>query len=137
MTAIHDNLNGGRLRPEYLNELEKAQHDSYNHSTPISEGFKNWLDDARENQHAERQEVARRIWEGMQPPKRELSDFDKAIHEAGNMRNYHLRKNEGKAHAEGLLFSDSETDRRRAEIDNNRHPMDIAIRKQLQERKSR
>lgn len=135
MTTKHDNLNCGHLRPEYLEELEKAQKDSYNHTVEISDGFKDWLNNAYDNQRAERKEVARRVWESMQPPKRELSDLDKAIHEAGEMRNYHMRKNEGKAHAESLLFTDSETDRRRSEIDNNRHPMDIAMRKQLEERK--
>lgn len=103
--------------------------------TEMSEGFKNWLDNAQDNQRRERQEVARRIWENMQPPKRELSDLDKAIHERGEMRNYHLHKEAGKAHAEGLLFSESEINRRRSENENNRHPMDEAMKKRLQERR--
>ena len=102
--------------------------------TNMSDGFINWLENARENQRRERRETARRIWESMQPPERELSDFDKAIHERGEMRNYHVQKEAGKAHAEGLLFSESEINRRRAENKNNRHPMDEAMKKRLQER---
>ena len=102
--------------------------------TEMSDGFINWLDNARENQRRERRETARRIWENMQPPKRELSELDQAIHERGEMRNYHLQKEAGKVHAEGLLFSENEISRRRAEIENTRHPMDEAIKKRLQER---
>ena len=130
-----DNLNGGRIRPEYLDELEKARKDSYNHDVEISDGFQEWLSNAYDNQREERQKVAQRIWEGMQPPKKELSELDKAIHEAGEMRNYHVRKNESKAHAETLLFSEEEISSRREKNVSDRHPMDIAMRKRLEERK--
>ncbi len=105
-----------------------------NHETEMSKGFENWLNNAFENQRAERQESARRAWAVNQLPARELSDLDKAIHERGEMRNYHLQKNAGKAHAEELLFSEAEIDRRHSEIISNRHPMDEAMRKRLQER---
>lgn len=130
-----DRLNGGRIRPEYLEELEKAQRDSYNHTVELSDGFKDWLDNAYKNQREERQEVVRRVWESMQPPKKELSDLDQDMHEYGEMRNYHIRKNKGKTHAETLLFPEEEIERRREKKNAERHPMDVLMRKQLEERK--
>ena len=73
MTTKYDNLNGGHLRQEYLEELEKAQRDSYNHN---SDGLKSWRNDTRQNQRAERQEVARRVWENMQQKKKDPDPLD-------------------------------------------------------------
>ncbi len=133
--AKFDNLNGGRISPEYLDELEKAQKDSYNHTVELSDGFKDWLDNAYKNQREERQEVARRVWESMQPKKKELDPLDQAMHEYGEMRNYHIRENKGKAHAETLLFPEEEIERRREKKNADRHPMDVLMRRQLEERK--
>ena len=130
-----DSLNGGRMRPEYLEEIEKAQHDSYNHTVELSDGFKDWLNNAYDNQRAERQEVARRVWESMQPPKRELSDLDQDFHAQGNQRNINLKKNELRERVRQSLFPDAEIERRREKNEDERHPMDIAMRKQLEERK--
>lgn len=64
MTTKYDNLNRDHLRPEDLEEL--ARQDSYTH-TP---------NDAYRNRHAERQEVARRVWENMQQKKKDPDPLD-------------------------------------------------------------
>lgn len=129
-----DNLNGGRIRPEYLDELEKAQKDSYNHTVELSDGFKDWLDNAYKNQREERQEVARRVWESMQPSRKQLSDLDQDMHEQGNQRNINLRKNEMRERYRQSLFPDAEIERRRDENESKRHPMDVAMREKLREK---
>ena len=128
-----DNLNGGRMKEEYVKEIHEAQQDSRNHTVQMSDGFKNWLSDRFHNQERERQEDIQNVKERMFPKHGELSEIDKAMHEYGEKRNYHVRKYEQKERFSNSLFSD--IDRRREDIENSRHPMDIAMRNRLDERK--
>ena len=132
-----DHLNGGQFRSEYVREVEQTRKDIQDHNFQLSDGFTNWLNDAYHNQRRERQDNARQIREQMFPPKRELSELDQDLHDRGELRNYNLRKNAGKEHARDLLFPVDETEKRRSQIENNRHPMDELIRKQLKERENK
>lgn len=132
-----DNLNGGQFRPEYIREVEQTRKDIQNHNFQLSDGLSGWLDDAYRNQHRERQEQSRRIGEQMFPPKRkELSELNQDLHDQGEMRNYYLRDRSGKAHARDLMFPEDETEKRRSQIESNRHPMDELMRKQLKDREN-
>lgn len=131
-----DNLNGGRMRQEYVDEIHEAQQDSQNHSVQMSDGFKNWLSDRYHNQAKERQDQIQAVKEQMFPRRTELNEFEQSLHEYGDQRNQNLRKNDMREQYRRSLFSDSEIERRRESIENNRHPMDIAMRERLQEREN-
>ena len=130
-----DNLNGGRMRQEYVNEVYKAQQDSQNHTVQMSDGFKNWLSECYRNQAKERQDQVQNIKEQMFPVRRELSEFDMLLKENGNQRNINLQKNEMRERFRQSLFPDAEIDRRREKNEAERHPMDIAMREQLEKRR--
>ena len=131
-----DHLNGDQLRPEYIAELEETRKDIHDHNVEISEGFQTWLDGAMDRQKKARLDLAEQTRERMFPEKRtELSELDQALHDQGELTNYNLRKKEGKDHFRDLLFPPKETEKRRSQIENGRHPMDVLIRKQLEERR--
>lgn len=131
-----DNLNGGRMRNEYVNEIHEAQQDSQNHSVQMSDGFKDWLSERYRNQAKERQEQIQDVKAQMFPRRGEMCELDLAMKERGNQRNINLRKNEMRERFRQSLFSDAEIERRRSENESKRHPMDIAMREKLRERKA-
>ena len=125
-----DMLNGGALRQEHIDEVKQAQEDSYNHTVKLSEGFTNWLNDAYNNQHRERQEQAQRMRENMFPEP-EKDPMDQAIRDRlhGKETQFQLRQR-----MRGSFFPDAEIKRRQEENESKRHPMDQAMRKQLSDR---
>ena len=131
-----DNLNGGRMRPEYVEENMTASQDAYDHTLKPSEGFSEWLRDRHENQPQERREMIEDAKRRMFPDKgTEMSAMDQAIHETGYGPNYYRKLREDKQKAADMLFPDAEIERRREENENKRHPMDVMMRQQLAERK--
>lgn len=134
-----DNLNGGLPRQEYLDELEKARQDSYNHSATLSKGFCNWMTEQFNNQPEERQARVNEIRESFDQQLeegRQVHPMDKMINEAlrgersGNY--YRQRRN-----AERNLFPADEVEKRRSQIENNHHPMDAEMRQRLADREAR
>ena len=125
-----DMLNGGALRQEYLDELEQAKKDSYNHTVQLSEGFQKWLNGAKDRQEQARQEQAQRMREQMFPPK-EIDPLSKEINAVmrgeGVETDYQFR-----CRMRDKLFPDAETKRRREVNEEKRHPMDVMMRKQLE-----
>ena len=131
-----DNLNGGRMRQEYLDEIEEAREAAYNHTLRASEGFTDWMTEAYKNQRRERQERRAELMRDAFPERESLlTPMDEAIHEQGAGANYYNELRAWKKKAAEKLFPESETERRRDEHENNRHPMDDFIRKQLEDRR--
>lgn len=131
----NDNLNCGLPRQEYLEELEQAKRDAYNHDVKLSKGFCNWMNERFMNQSNERKEERKQLKNQMFPEERDVHPMDRAINEAlrGERSSYYKQRQR----AEENLFSDKEIKKRRSEIENNRHPMDELMRKQLKERENR
>lgn len=127
-----DNLNGGRPRQEYLDELEKARQDAYNHTTTLSDGFVAWMDDRAKNQHRERMEEVRAL-ENHMFVKKEPHPMDIAIRErlAGSEKQVQLRNR-----MKPSLFPDDVTDQLRKDQQTT-DPMDLAMRQRLADREAR
>ena len=129
-----DRLNGGRMKPEYIEENQQAERDAYNHTVRLSEGFQNWLNESIGYQEKARQEQAQRMREQMFPPK-EIDPLSREINAVmrgeGVETDYQFR-----CRMRDRLFPDAEIERRRTENETNRHPMDIAMRERLQEREA-
>ena len=104
----------------------------------LSDGFNEWLRSAHENQHRERQDAnAEARLRMFSETGSGLSEFDQELHEKGFAPNYYAKRREDKRKWADLLFSDDEIERRRDKKKADRHPMDEAIRKQLEERRHR
>lgn len=106
------------------------------HAYKLSDGFIQWLDEAPERQKRERQERKAEIRERLFPERETmLTPMDEVIHSQGSSANYYGELSAWKRKAGEKLFPERETDRRREEKTENRHPMDDFIRAQLAEKK--
>ena len=138
MTMKYDNLNGGRIRQEFLDEVEQTRQDIDNHTYQMSEGFSDWLRDRWNNQPEERRQAVQNAKQNLFPEKNNgLSELDQQIHEIGEISNYNRARNEFKARAHDKLFPEKEIKRRQDEQAETRHPMDVWMRQQLEDRKNR
>ena len=128
----YDNLNGGRPRQEYLEELDKARQDAYNHTVTFSDGFNEWMADRYQNQHRERMEDVRQIEDHMFV-KKEPHPMDIAIREqmAGKEKLVQARRRIAEH-----LFPDDLTERLHDNVQ-SRDPMDIAMRKRLADQQAK
>lgn len=133
-----DNLNGGRMRQEYIDEITELREQAENHTLKMSDDFLEWQADRFANQGRERKEQVQRIRERLFPEREsKLTPMDEAIHEQGESANYYRDLREWKKAASEKLFPEKETERRRDERENKRHPMDVMMREQLAERRRR
>lgn len=131
-----DNLNGGIMKQEYLDEIAEAREQAENHTLKMSDGFLEWQADRFANQGRERKEHVQQLRERLFPEREsKLTPMDEAIHEQGEQENYYRELREWKKAAAEKLFPETETNRRQDERANNRHPMDVLMRQQLAERR--
>ena len=131
-----DNLNGGIMKQEYLDEIAEAREQAENHTLKMSDGFLEWQADRFANQPRERKEQAQRIRERLFPERESIkTPMDEVIHEQGESANYYRDLREWKKAAAEKLFPEKETERRQDEHENQRHPMDVMMRQQLAERR--
>ena len=134
----YDNLNGGRMRPEYLDEIAELREQAENHTLRASDGFLEWQADRFANQGRERKEHVQQLRERLFPERKSImTPIDEEIHAQGEQENYYRELREWKKAAAEKLFPERETERRQDERANNRHPMDVKMRQILAERRQR
>lgn len=125
-----DELNGGRINDQYVEEIRKTQQDIHDHNFQLSEGFTQWLNEAYRRQPTERKEEIQQMKQHMFPEK----DPDPMDQEIRNRLFGKETQPQLRARFRSSFFPDDRTDQLHDE-QKSAHPMDEMMRKQLRDRK--